>query len=272
MTPQEQQLVADLFNRLATLEDQRRDPDAERLIREGLGRAPNSVYALVQSVLVQDEALKRASARIEELERGNAAPAQGGGGFLDSMRNVISGRDQPRSSVPPVPPPRPGGMGSSGVWGARPEASPPPQGYPPAGYPQAAPPPAAPMGSGMMGGGSSFLGTAAATVAGVVGGGLLLNGIRSMMGGHQSFAGDYDHAGSGAAHAASPWDSGGDQGGGDLARDAGLGDIGGGHRAAAHDDSHGSGLFGGNDDDQPDDNFDTGDSGDFDGGGDSDIA
>ena len=62
MTPQEQQLVADLFDRLASLEGQRRDPDAERLIREGLGRAPNSVYALVQSVLVQDEALKRANA------------------------------------------------------------------------------------------------------------------------------------------------------------------------------------------------------------------
>src|ERR1700681_806252 len=99
MTPQEQQLVADLFDRLASLEGQRRDPDAERLIREGLGRAPNSVYALVQSVLVQDEALKRASARIEELEHaaGGAEPAQGGG-FLDSMRNVIMG--QPRGSVP----------------------------------------------------------------------------------------------------------------------------------------------------------------------------
>src|SRR5579862_388614 len=93
MTPQEQQLVADLFDRLASLEGQRRDPDAERLIREGLGRAPNSVYALVQSVLVQDEALKRAAARIEELEHavGGAQPAQQGGGFLDSMRNVITG-------------------------------------------------------------------------------------------------------------------------------------------------------------------------------------
>src|SRR5262245_60637051 len=94
MTPQEQQLVADLFDRLASLESQRRDPDAERLIREGLGRAPNSVYALVQSVLVQDEALKRANAHIEELERAIATPAESsGGGFLDSMRNAILGRD-----------------------------------------------------------------------------------------------------------------------------------------------------------------------------------
>ena len=130
MTPQEQQLVADLFDRLASLEGQRRDPDAERLIREGLGRAPNSVYALVQSVLVQDEALKRANGRIEELERAIAAPAESGGGFLDSMRNAIMGRDQPRASVPSV---RAGGMGSSGAWGSGPGAS------QPQGAPQAAP-------------------------------------------------------------------------------------------------------------------------------------
>jgi uncharacterized protein len=274
MTPQEQQLVADLFDRLASLEDQRRDPDAERMIREGLGRAPNSVYALVQSVLVQDEALKRANARIEELERAIAsAPAEGGGSFLDSIRGAITGRDQPRTSVPPV---RAGGMGSSGVWGSRPEASQPPpqpQGYPP-GYQQAGYPTGGPMGGspmGGIGGGGSFLGTAAATVAGVVGGAMLLNGIRSMMGGHQSFAGDY--ATGGAPHGPSPWDSGGDRGSGDLARDAGLGDIGGGHRAAAYEEPSQSGFFGGNDDDQPDDQPDDDfDAGDMGGGGDYDEA
>jgi len=265
MTPQEQQLVADLFDRLASLESQRRDPDAERLIREGLGRAPNSVYALVQSVLVQDEALKRASARIEELEHAIAAPAESGGGFLDSMRNAIMGRDQPRASVPSV---RAGGMGSSGTWGSGPGASQ-PQGVPqgnPQGYQQGGPPMGAPMG----GGGSSFLGTAAATVAGVVGGAMLLDGIRSMMGGHHSFAGD--HAGGMSQAAASPWDSG-DHGSGNLARDAGLGDIGGGNRAAAYDDSSRSGFLSDNADDQPDDppddDFDAGGDG---GGGDYDSA
>jgi uncharacterized protein len=279
MTPQEQQLVADLFDRLASLEGQRRDPDAERLIREGLGRAPNSVYALVQSVLVQDEALKRANARIEELERAIAAPAESGGGFLDSMRNAIMGREQPRASVPSV---RAGGMGSSGVWGSAPGAAAPqgapqaaPQGYP-QGYPQQGgyPMGAAPMG----GGGSSFLGTAAATVAGVVGGAMLLDGIRSMMGSHHSFAGDYDHAGGVAHAAASPWDSGGDHSGGNLARDAGLGDIGGGgNRAAAHDEQSRSGFLSNDTDDQSydqpddqgDDDFDAGDMG---GGGDYDSA
>ena len=108
MTPQEQQLVADLFDRLASLEGEVRDPDAERVIRDGLGRAPNAVYALVQTVLVQDEALKRANAHIEELEKAVREPAQGGGGFLDSMRNALMGgpRDPSRGSVPSV---RPGG-------------------------------------------------------------------------------------------------------------------------------------------------------------------
>jgi hypothetical protein len=293
MTPQEQQLVADLFDRLASLEGQRRDPDAERVIREGLGRAPNAVYALVQTVLVQDEALKRANARIEELERAGQEPAPAsaggaGGGFLDSMRSVLTGRDQ-RGSVASV---RPGGQGSSGVWGGgpRPQAAPavPPQmggqpggqfGGPPGGGPMGG---MGGMGGGMMGGGgSSFLGTAAATVAGVVGGAMLLNGIRSMMGGggHQAF-GDTERMSPGS----SPWDSG-DHGSGDLARDAGLGDIGGGHRSAAHDDSgragafdssndqaqddvQDGGQFDGQDDGQADDDY----AGGFDSGDDSDTA
>jgi len=94
-----------------------------------------------------------------------------------------------------------------------------------------------------MGGGGSFLGTAAATVAGVVGGAMLMNGIRSMMGGHEGFSPGHDPSG-GLPHSASPGDSGGssghgsggDQGNDPLSRDAGLGDIGGGgHRTAAWD-------------------------------------
>ena len=257
MTPQEQQLVTDLFDRLASLEDQRRDPDAERLIREGLGRAPNSVYALVQSVLVQDEALKRANARIEELERavaGNAGGQTPQGGFLDSMRSMLTGR----GSVPSV---RPSGQGSSGVWGTgpRPET---PQAYPQQGYPQGYQQVYAPGSMMGGGGGGSFLGTAAAAAAGVVGGSLLLNGIRSMMGGHQGFG---DYAPMGPSHAASPWGGGGGGGGGaeggggvggggsgSIARDAGIDDIGRDHRAAADDDSRRASFFGGGDDDSSD--------------------
>jgi uncharacterized protein len=266
MTPQERQMVADLFDRLASLEGERRDPDAERVIRDGLGHAPNAVYALVQSVLVQDEALKRANARIEELEHAAGGQPAQGGGFLDSMRNVLTGRG---GSVPSVKPGGQGssGQGSSGAWGPRPDA--PRPGYPPQGgfqqgYPQA------PMGGGMMGGhGGSFLGTAAATVAGVVGGAMLLNGIRSAFGGggNQAFGG-------GLGSSPSPW--GGSSDGGALSRDAGVGDIGRPHRddPLARQDALQDAQQDLEDDDRADDAADDAadyadDGGDF-GGGDSD--
>jgi uncharacterized protein len=72
MTPQEQELVNELFHRLAQLESNPRDPSAERLIADGLREAPHAIYALVQTALVQDEALKRANARIEELQAHSA--------------------------------------------------------------------------------------------------------------------------------------------------------------------------------------------------------
>ncbi len=68
MTPQERQLIDDLFDRLAKLENAPRDPEAMSAIMQGLRKAPNAVYALVQTALVQDEALKRADSRIQELE------------------------------------------------------------------------------------------------------------------------------------------------------------------------------------------------------------
>jgi hypothetical protein len=201
MTPQEAQRVTELFDRLASLEGRPRDAEAEALIAQGLQQAPHAVYALVQTVLVQDEALRQADARIRELESGGEAQ---GGGFLDSMRDALFGGDKPRGSVPPV---RPQGtpMGvppGFGTGAQRPD-------YPPAQ--QQAPQQAS--------SGGSFLGTAAAAAAGVIGGSLLLDSIRSMTGGTRH--GLADTSGSGA----SPW--GGDKAASsDLAKDAGVGDIG----------------------------------------------
>src|SRR5664279_3326447 len=102
MTPQERQLVAELFDRLAKVETALRDRDAERAIADGLARSPNAIYPLVQTVLVQDEALKRADARIRELSGGND-PVRDGGGFLDSMRNALTGKPA-HGSVPSIRP------------------------------------------------------------------------------------------------------------------------------------------------------------------------
>src|SRR5262245_59263556 len=177
MTPQERQLIDDLFERLAKLESARRDPEAMSAIMQGLRNAPNAVYALVQTALVQDEALKRADMRIQELEAAVGGPNQqdqSSGGFLDSMRDAIFGQNQPqgsRGSVPNVRAPDVGG--GRPAWNTGQVLQPPGQAGGAFGQPGYAQPGAqqGPFGGG--GGGGSFLGTAAAAAAGVVGGSLL---------------------------------------------------------------------------------------------------
>jgi uncharacterized protein len=183
MTPQEQELVNELFDRLAKVESSPRDPDAERLIADGLRQAPHATYALVQTALVQDEALKRANARIEELQaQVGGQEQQRSGSFLDSMRHAVLGRSEPRGSVPSV----------HSQAQSSPTAAPPyrPQpGYPPQTPPYPPGPGLAPGMGPAFGSGGSFLGTAASTAAGVIGGGLLLNSIRSMFGDHTGLGG-----------------------------------------------------------------------------------
>jgi hypothetical protein len=123
-----------------------------------------------------------------------------------------------------------------------------------------------------VGGGGSFLGTAAAAAAGVVGGSLLLGSIRNMMGGsHQSFGDSSGLSGGGGDR--KPW--GGDQSNSDLARDAGVNDIGSsGNRADSGTDNSRAGFFDqASNDETPDhDDMDL-DSDDFGtDGGDSDYA
>jgi uncharacterized protein len=182
MTPQEQQLVNELLDGLAKLESNPRDPDAERLIADGLRRAPHAVYALVQTALVQDEALKRANARIEELQAQTAGESQQQGGFLDSMRDAVLGRRDPRGSVPTVRSQAQSSPTTAPPYRPQPE-------YPPQTPPYPPGPGLAPGMGPAFGSGGSFLGTAASTAAGVIGGGLLLNSIRSMFGEHAGLGG-----------------------------------------------------------------------------------
>ena len=262
MTPEERNLVTELFDRLATLEDAPRDPDAERLIRDGLRQAPNAPYALVQTVLVQDEALKRADARIRELESGAPSDAEPRDtSFLGGMRDSLFGKREGRGSVPSVRPADAAPM--SPAWQA---GTPSPQQMQ---APQ--PMPGGMGGAAMPSSGGSFLGNAAATAAGVIGGSLLLSSIRSMMGsqhGAQAAALDPSSGTSGS----SPW---GGSGSGELSREAGLNDIG--RAAPPADNSTGRGYGAlddsGTDDDQDDQggddlNDDGFDDGRFDDGGD----
>jgi hypothetical protein len=241
MTPQEREMVEALFERLASVENNGRDSDAERVITGGLKRAPNAIYALVQTVLVQDEALKRADARIKELT-GDDGNTQARTSFLDNMRSALGGR----TSVPSV-------SASTHKTGDAPDSR----------WNQGAAyggPNVAANTPPQQNTGSSFLGTAAASAAGAIGGALLLNSISSMFG---------HHGGGGSAFAAtppaSPWDNSANS---DLARDAGLNDIGSAHNDL-HDAAKSAGLF---DIDSTDD-FNAGDADDFGGdfGGDDSV-
>lgn len=211
MTPQERQLIDDLFGRLEKLEPAPRDAEAEAAVMAGLRRAPNAVYALVQTVLLQDEALKHATARIEQLEAG--ASPQNQGSFLDSLRGSLFGETAPsRGSVPNVPPSNPN---ARPVWNSG-QVIGQPEGYPdqhgaPGGYAQpgyGAPP--------TQGGGSSFLGTAAAAAAGMIGGSILMNSLRGLGGGnHQAFGNS----------GGSPWSGNNGNTNDSLARDAGIYEV-----------------------------------------------
>jgi uncharacterized protein len=269
MTPQERQLVDELFDRLSKLESAPRDPDAVAAIAQGLRKAPNAVYALVQTVLLEDEALKRANSRTQELEAGGAGEQRPSGGFLDSMRGAIFGQDQPRGSVPNVRAPD---IGSRPVWNSgqvmQQAQSPGQYNQAPYGQPYGAP-------QAPIGGGGSFLGTAAATAAGLVGGSLLLGSIRSMMGGgHQGFGDATGLGNTGLGNASQT--PGSDQSGSDLARDAGISDIG--SSGGRADDNSRAGLLdtasnepASNDYGDDRDDMDL-DSDDFGGDGDSDYA
>jgi hypothetical protein len=154
MQSQERELITGLFGRLQPFESQPRDGEAEALIKDNVARQPAAPYLLVQTVLVQEQALKAAQERIAELEAmAGAAPAASG--FLGSAPKI-------------------------GPWGAQ-------AGAPAA--PAAAPPPVPSTRSPLQaavapqqGGGGGFLRTAMATAAGVAGGALLFEGIRGLMG------------------------------------------------------------------------------------------
>ena len=109
MQQQERDLIADLFGRLQQYENQPRDPEAERLIASYVARQPAAPYLLVQTALVQEEALKQARARIAELE----GKASGQGSFLGNAPRPgpWGAAPAPASAPPPASP-----------WGA-PQAS-----------------------------------------------------------------------------------------------------------------------------------------------------
>ena len=68
MNQDERQLITGLFDRLRVFGQPEKDRDADTLISQSIRANPNATYMLVQSVLVQENALEQAQNRIQDLE------------------------------------------------------------------------------------------------------------------------------------------------------------------------------------------------------------
>jgi len=186
MTPEERQMLADLFERVKTAGATPRDADAEALINDSVRAAPFGPYVLSQTVLVQQRALEAAAHRIAELEaatRQGAEQSQEHGSFLGNLGKTIFGGGAPAA------PPRPSYDASAYQRGPAPGPAyappPPPQGYPaPPPQPQGYPPQPGPWGAPPQQSGGGFLQNAASTAAGVAGGVALGNLLGGLFGGH----------------------------------------------------------------------------------------
>ena len=181
MTPDEQRMIQDLFQRLASQGPVAKDPQADRVISDALRSNRDAGYMLVQTALVYEHQMEEQELRIRDLEdqiadlqsrSATAAPAVGGGSFL-------AGRiGSNRGSVPPVSAPQ-----QSSPWQSAPQQQAAPQrgGWFGGGGQQAAP---APMAQAPAGGG--FMRSALQTAAGVAGGMLVANSLSGMFGGGNS--------------------------------------------------------------------------------------
>jgi uncharacterized protein len=158
MTPQERELLTGLFDRLKQVERNPKDEEAEAFIAQAMAAQPSAPYFMAQVLLVQDQALSAAQARIRQLQQ-----------------EIEAARSQPaapaRSFLGDAP--------ALGPWGAHRGTAAPPASPSPASPPPAAGSPASAQ-AAQSGGSGGFLRGALQTAAGVAGGALLFEGINSL--------------------------------------------------------------------------------------------
>ena len=170
MTPQEEQLLNSLVERVNKTQLQEKDPDAEALLNQSLGSNPDAIYIMAQTVLVQNIALEQAKAQVAQLQQQVQQARQQPAHTTSFLGNLLGHRD-------PAPPPP-----------LQPTYLPPQQqGYvppppPPPGYdPQYAQPQYIPASQ------PSFLRGAMQTAAGVAAGALAFEGVEAVLHGIGGF-------------------------------------------------------------------------------------
>ena len=159
MTPQEQQMLQGLIQRVNQTRLQEKDFDAEEMLQQTLGRNPDALYILAQTVLVQQYALDQAQKQLDQLRQQQTQPQRS----TSFLGNLLGRTEEPARPAPPPPPP--------------PQYAPAPGYAPTYGAPQ----------SGFQSGG--FLRSAMQTAAGVAAGALAFEGIESLMHGFGHAAG-----------------------------------------------------------------------------------
>jgi hypothetical protein len=233
MTAQEQQMLQGLAERINGTQLPEKDADAEQYLQQTLGRNPDAMYILAQTVLVQQYALTQAQKQLAD------AKAE-----ADQLRQQAQ---QPKHST--------SFLGS--LLGRNDEPAPPPPGYAPV---YGAPAYGAPVSYGappsQTGG---FLRGAAQTAAGVAAGALAFEGVESLMHG-------FGHE---AGYGGSDMGFGGFGGGGgrpeEVVNNYYVEDSGRDDRSSGFDNA----SYGGNDEVADDTNYDDGSSDDFGSGGDT---
>jgi hypothetical protein len=187
MTPEERQMLSGLFERVQTVAQTARDPEAEAFIGDAMRAQPHAPYVLAQTVLVQQQALEAAARRVQELEAQVKAAAPQETSFLGSLGKSLFGGGAPAPAPRPAP-------GPDYQQPQRPAYAPQQQ-YAP--QPQYAPQQAGPWGGAPSAGAPSFLGSALTTAAGVAGGVILANSLGGLFGGHSGFGGGFGAGGFG---------------------------------------------------------------------------
>ncbi|MDR3736946.1 MAG: DUF2076 domain-containing protein [Acidobacteriaceae bacterium] len=174
MTPQEEQLVGSLVERVNQTQLTEKDPDAEALLARELGPNPDALYILAQTVLVQNMALEQAKAQIgglqQQLQQAQQSKPAHATSFLGSL---LGKRDPEPAPQPPAP-----AQYQSGYQPVNPQYTP---AYGQPGYAQPGPVYGQPQYVPVQSGQPSFLRGAMQTAAGVAAGALAFEGVESLL-------------------------------------------------------------------------------------------
>ena len=174
MTPQEEQLLNSLVERVNQTQLQEKDPDAEAFLNRSFGPNPDALYILAQTVLVQNIALDQAKTQVAQLQQQAQQSRQPA--HATSFLGSLLGHRDPEPAQPAPPQYQP--VNPQYVQQAPPQYA--QQQYQ---QPQFAPAPS---------GGPSFLRGAMQTAAGVAAGALAFEGVESVLhglGGHSGWGG-----------------------------------------------------------------------------------